>query len=148
MLDPAAAILVSFLIGYMGYDILTEAIEGLMDASIPRQERRQMSRLICRVPGVQSISFLRTRRIGQKIWTDVGIVVSSSITLAQGNAIAGESRNTLLRNFSQMEDCVVYLDTEPALTKKRTLLDAMKDLMGKKRQRKGRRKGGSGKFSV
>ena len=104
-----------------------------MDASISRRERKRISRLARSVPGVQGISFLKTRRIGQKVWADVGIVVPSSITLAQGDTIAQEVQNTLLRNFIQMQDSVVYLEADGSRSKRRRLFGNVPALFGKMR---------------
>jgi len=74
------------------------------------EERREIALVVLRVPGVQGISFFKTRRIGQKTWVDVGIAVSSQLTLDAGDRVASEVRNALMRNQSRLQDAIVYLE--------------------------------------
>jgi cation diffusion facilitator family transporter len=130
ILDPLAAIAVSLLIGHMGCKIFGEAGAGLMDASIGENQRKEIRRAVLSVPGVDKIAYLRTRRTGQRTWADVGIVVPSVISLYEGDAVAQEVRNSLMRNFPQMQDCVVYLgNDQPAGRKKQGLLGAIASLL-------------------
>jgi len=122
LLDPMAAIVVSLLIGRMGMEILSESSTGLMDGSIDKAGRIKIRKLAKAVPGVQKVAFLRTRRIGQKIWADLGIEVRPSLTLNQGDRIAQEVRNSLMRSHPKMEDAVVYLNTVPRRNRKRGAL--------------------------
>ena len=128
-LDPLAAVAVSLLIGRMGCEILSDAGAGLMDASVDENQRNDIRRRILSVPGAEKIAYLRTRRIGQKIWADVGIVVPSNLSLNEGDAVAQEVRNSLMRSLPQMEDSVVYLGGDQrAGRKKRGLLGAIASL--------------------
>lgn len=117
--DPLAAIAVAACIAYMGYQIFHESASGLMDAAIGKEDRDVIRRLVRSVPGVQRLAFLRTRRIGQKIWADVGIKVSPTLTLDEADSVAHEVRNALMRRFPRMQDAVVYLESEPAFPEKR-----------------------------
>ncbi len=113
ILDPVAAIVVSLLIGRMGWEILREAGTGLMDGSIEKGRRARMRNLVGAVPGVRNVAFLRTRSIGQKIWADLGIEVSPRLTLFEADRIAQEVQNCLMRNYPEMQEAVVYLNSEP-----------------------------------
>ena len=115
ILDPLAAIGVSLLIGRMGWQILTESGTGLMDGSIEKDRRMRMRNLVGSVPGVKKVAFLRTRRIGQKTWADLGIEVSPRLSLYEGDRIAQDVQNSLMRNYPEMQEAVVYLNSEPDL---------------------------------
>jgi cation diffusion facilitator family transporter len=117
-LDPLAAIAVSLLIIYMGSQIMRDSGSGLMDSSIDKNERQAIRRFTRSIPGVREIAYLKTRRIGQKIWADVGVVVAQSTTLNEGDRVAHEVRNCLMRNFPHMQDAVVYLDSDRERTAK------------------------------
>ncbi len=119
MLDPLAAMVVSLLIGRMGLEILSEASAGLMDGAIDKEHRLQIRRKARAVDGVEKVKSLRTRRIGQKIWVDIGILVSPKITLSEGDRIAHEVRNSLMRNNPEMQDATVYLNSALPGRKKR-----------------------------
>ncbi len=114
ILDPTAAIVVSLLIGRMGWEIMREAGSGLMDGSIEKERRAQMRRLVGTIPDVQKVIFLRTRSIGQKTWADLGIEVSPSLNLDEGDRIAQEVQNSLMRNYPEMQEAVVYLNSGSA----------------------------------
>ncbi len=125
ILDPLAAIVVSLLIGRMGLEILSEAGAGLMDGSIEKGRRTNIRGLARAVPGVREVAFLRTRRIGQKIWADLGIEVSPALSLAEGDRIAHEIRNSLMRRYPEMQDAVVYLNSAPGMSPRRDLLKGL-----------------------
>lgn len=114
IMDPVAAIGVSLLIGRMGWEIMREAGAGLMDGSIEKGRRAQMRRLVGSMPNVQKVVFLRTRSIGQKTWADLGIEVSPSLSLDEGDRIAQEVQNSLMRNYPEMQEAVVYLNSGSA----------------------------------
>lgn len=120
--DPLAAVVVSLLIGRMGIEILVEASAGLMDSSVEKNTRKEMRGIARDVEGVQKVAFLKTRRIGQKIWADLGIDVRPSIALNKGDRIAREVRNALMRHYPNLQDAVVYLDTGPRTPGRRTFL--------------------------
>lgn len=131
-LDPLAAIVVSILIGRMGLEIMRDASSGLMDGSIEKPQRQKICRLTLAVPGVEEVAFLKTRRIGQKIWVDLGIIVPSMVSLNKGNRIAYEVRNCLIRHYPEMQEVVVYLNSEPITSRRRWLLSKMALLLRKK----------------
>lgn len=122
LLDPLAAIAVSLLIGRMGLEIMSEAGAGLMDSSIEKERRAKIRRLASAVAGVQKVAFLKTRRIGQRIWADMAIVVPPTATLNEGDRIAHEVRNCLMRRYPEMQDAVVYLSSGPSNARGRGLL--------------------------
>jgi cation diffusion facilitator family transporter len=131
LMDPLAAVAVSLLIGRIGIGIFRESGSGLMDASITRDNRGKIRQLAYSVRGVEDVAFLRTRKIGQKIWADLGIIVPP-ITLAEADKIAHEVRNLLMRKFPEMQDAVVYLNCESdAVTTKFRRLRKMVSLFGK-----------------
>ncbi len=109
-LDRLAALFVAFMIARMGLEIFHEAGTGLMDGSMSSEDRTEVRRLIRSMPGVERISSLRTRRIGQKTWVDVGIEVPPEVSLEDADRIAHDVRNAILRKFDNTENAVVYLD--------------------------------------
>jgi cation diffusion facilitator family transporter len=113
ILDSIAAILVSLVVAYIGLRILKDATDGLMDCSAPQPERMSMLRRAARVPGVQSVSLLKTRQIGQLFWVDICIVVPGSVTLYEAELVAREVRGDLMRNFPFLQEAVVYFDHFP-----------------------------------
>lgn len=120
-LDPVAAILVAVLIAHMGYEIFHEAATGLMDGSVKQADQRRIQRLARSIAGVERVAFLKTRRIGQKTWADVGVAVSPTLSLKQADRIVNEVRNALMRKFEELQDAVVYLNThEPVAPEKPT----------------------------
>ncbi|HIJ66239.1 MAG TPA: cation transporter [Candidatus Hydrogenedentes bacterium] len=129
-LDPVAAILVSLLIARMGYEILRDSSAGLMDGAIEKDDRKRIRALAGSVRGVQRVAFLKTRRIGQKTWADLGIEVQPTFTLDEADRIAHEVRNSLMRNFPEMEDAVVYLDSERAGRERRGPLSRLAGRFG------------------
>ncbi len=100
-LDPLAAIGVGLVIIKVSYEILSEAYSGLMDTALPKKDRDNILRLAKQAGGDITVTYLKTRRAGQKIWIDMGVRLDPLLSVSEGYKIREEIREML---FLKMEN--------------------------------------------
>lgn len=111
-LDPAAAIFVGIIIIKIAIDIITEAFRGLMDASISEQKKKEIIKIARQVKGVRKIVSLKARRMGQKLWVDMVIRVSSASTVDKGYEIEEKVREYLVLKMENIEGVQIEVVTK------------------------------------
>jgi cation diffusion facilitator family transporter len=110
-MDRLGAVFVGLLIGKISFSLITENYKGLMDVSVERDTIHRLRQIVLSVPGVKSISYLKARQLGQKIWVDLQIAVGSRKTLGEANKISQEVRTALIRNTGSIDN--VQVSTKP-----------------------------------
>ncbi|MSP06715.1 MAG: cation transporter [Candidatus Fonsibacter sp.] len=96
--DLIAAIIVGLMILKMGWTFSYAAIHALTDKAADIDEVDKIKKTILDTPGVINVHDLRTRQVGDGIIADVHIEVKSTLTVAEGHAIAVEARNRVMSN--------------------------------------------------
>lgn len=111
-LDPLAGIVVAFMIGKAGYDILREAIADLMDTGLSKEEIKKYEGMVLEVPGVVNVHDLRTRRAGGSVFMDLHLLVNPEASVSEGHHIGESVRQRLIHEIEDIEDVLVHIDTE------------------------------------
>lgn len=109
-LDPIAGIIVSMLVLKVGIDILKTSANELMDYSVPKEEEIKMKEILLNTKGVNSITSLKTRRHGPKVYVDLAICVDPMITVLEGHEIAHRAEDTIKEQLENIKGVSVHLD--------------------------------------
>lgn len=112
ILDPVAAIVVSFFIIKSGYDIMRPSVSELLEASLPEEQEREIRRLVEDIPGIVSVHNLRTRRIGNAIAIDLHAKMDGSMTLTEAHRLATKAEKAIRRRFGS--GSIINIHMEPA----------------------------------
>jgi cation diffusion facilitator family transporter len=99
-LDPAVALLVAVNIVRTGWQLMRRSTAGLMDASLPEAELRQIAQILERYRQ-QGLGFhaLRTRRAGRRSFVTLHILVPGSWTVQQGHDMSERIEADLRHRF-------------------------------------------------
>lgn len=100
ILDPAAAILVSFLIVMMAWKLAAESVRELLEVSLPEEITEKAAEIIATTPGVITFHHLRTRNNGPLKIFDFHIKVDPEHTIVEAHAIATNVEDRLREEFS------------------------------------------------
>ena len=111
VLDPVAAIVVSFFIAKVAFSILKGSLDELLEHSLPASAEEEIKGIILSVDGVSSPHHLRTRRIGYGYAIDVHIRMDGSITLDEAHRRTSVVENLLKERFGA--GTIVSIHTEP-----------------------------------
>ncbi|MDE6417194.1 MAG: cation diffusion facilitator family transporter [Duncaniella sp.] len=116
ILDPIAAILVSMFIIKSGYDIMKPCIDELLEASLPESQERRIIEIVKSIEGINGVSKLRTRRIGNNIAIDLNAKMDGRQTLREAHSKASAAERSLKNEYGK--DTLVTIHMEPSSEKK------------------------------
>lgn len=86
VLDPAAAVIVSFFIMRVAVKLLIPCVEELLEKSLPAAVEKEILETILSVPGISSPHHLRTRRIGSYCAVEVHVRMDGAISLEESHS--------------------------------------------------------------
>jgi cation diffusion facilitator family transporter len=111
ILDPLLAIAVAINICWVGFYLLKETADGLMDSSLPVHERSAI-REILKIYQVQGIEFhaLLTRVAGSRNFVTFHVLVPGSWTIQQGHDLCEEIERKIM---STIQHTLVITHLEP-----------------------------------
>lgn len=113
ILDPVAAILVSFFILRVAFFISLDSLAELIETSLPKQQEREIIKLAESVDGVYYPHDLKTRKIGNDIAIDLHINVKRDLNIEDAHDITVELEKCLRNKYGQ--DTHISIHTEPLI---------------------------------
>lgn len=111
ILDPVAAVVVSFFIIKAGYDIMRPAVAELLESSLPEEEQQTIRNVVLSVAGIDALHHLRTRRIGNVIAIELHAKMDGSLNLERAHEIATEAERLLKNRYG--DSALVTIHMEP-----------------------------------
>ncbi|HPE59901.1 MAG TPA: cation diffusion facilitator family transporter [Thiolinea sp.] len=111
-LDPLAAMVVSGMILYMAGRMLLDSIMELLDTGLDPEKVSEINQFMAKLPGVENVHMLRTRRMGGEVFADAHIQVGEDISVSEGHHVAEYVMRHLKRQFPEMADVTVHIDPE------------------------------------
>jgi len=110
ILDPLAAVIVSFFIFKVAYDITIFNIQELLEVSLPNSEKELIINHVKSVDGAFNPHRLRTRRIGGYWAIDMHIEVERHLTVVEAHQIADTVENKIRKEFGESTSVIVHVD--------------------------------------
>jgi cation diffusion facilitator family transporter len=110
-LDPIAAVVVAVIIVKVSIRGIREAVTGLMDHNVPTETDQALRRAVAGQEGVRGLRYLRARNLGNKIWVDLGVIVSPQNTVSECEEIGERLRAAICAGVTGVEH--VQVDYEP-----------------------------------
>jgi len=111
-LDGIAAIGVALMIAKIGWDLLSESMQELVDTSLEPERVEAIRKCILNVDGVDTLHVLRTRRMGSEALVDVHIQVNPKLSVSEGHYISETVRTTVINQIDEVTDVMVHIDPE------------------------------------
>lgn len=110
VLDPVAALMVSFFIFRIAFSISYTSINELIEASLSRGEKERILGAIRAVPGAENPHSMKTRKIGNKVAIDVHIEVKKSLNVARAHDISTEVERKLKDMLGEESFITVHVE--------------------------------------
>ena len=111
VLDPVAAVIVSFFIIKVAFQLLVPCVEELLEKSLPDEMEKEIEQTLLSFPGVSEPHHLRTRRIGSYCAIEVHVRMDGNITLHESHETATAIEHKLKEIFGQ--GTLVTIHVEP-----------------------------------
>lgn len=102
-LDPIVALAIAGLLLRSVYGIVKDALQVLMDESLPDADEQQLAALITATPGVKGFHNLKTRQAGSKQFIQLHLDLDGQLPLKQAHAIGDEVEQSILQAFPRAE---------------------------------------------
>ncbi len=110
VLDPLAALVVSFFILRVAVPIVYESLNELLEASLEVETEEEICREICSVDGVLGYHRLKTRRLGPDIAVEVHIQVDPGLSICRAHDISTAVENRLGRRYGERTHISVHVE--------------------------------------
>jgi len=112
VLDPIAALIVSFFIVFVAIKISFSSLKELLEESLDEETNKHVMELIKKTPGVIDPHNLRTRKIGSNISVDIHIRVKRDLTIVETHEIATDLENRIRECYGQSSYISVHTEPE------------------------------------
>lgn len=109
--DIIGAVCIAILIAYYALPSLVHSVGELLDRGMSSSHIDKICEAIHQVDGVVDHHFLRSRRMAEKGYVDVHVVVSPKISVSEGHYI-GDQVGDVLLSFTDIIDVTVHIDAE------------------------------------
>ena len=117
-LDTLVALFETLHLMYLGFDVFSDAVKGLMDRSLEQTDREQMAGVIAKVGGVEQLKQLRTRLVGQEIFADIIIAVDAELSVSEAYKIIEAVKAAIFRRFVHIGSLQVSAEASDKDTEK------------------------------
>lgn len=101
VLDPVAAVVVSFFIMKVSVRLLIPCVDELLEKSLPEDVEKEIEQTVLSFPGVSQPHHLRTRRIGNYYAIELHVRMDGKITLEEVHSTATAIENKLKEMFGK-----------------------------------------------
>lgn len=101
VLDPIAAVVVSFFIMKVSVQLLIPCVDELLEKSLPDDVEKEIEQTVLSFPGVSQPHHLRTRRIGSYYAIEIHVRMDGKITLEEAHGTATTIENKLKEMFGK-----------------------------------------------
>ena len=110
ILDSFAALLVSFFIVKVGFDIIKDTLKEFIDTAPPPEILDRIRGCALSVEGVLDIHDLRVRTSGGLYQMETHIVVDGRLSITEAHKIAKEVENCLHEELDDLDRVIVHMD--------------------------------------
>lgn len=108
IMEPLACLVICLCILKVGYDILKDAVENMLDASCGADFDRKVRDLICAQSGVKGLDLLQSRKFGSRIYIDAEISVDGSLSLNEAHEIAQQAHDAVEEHFPNVSHIMIH----------------------------------------
>ncbi|MHC1719151.1 MAG: cation diffusion facilitator family transporter [Clostridiaceae bacterium] len=110
IMDPLAGAVVALFILKMGWDIIVDAVNQIMDKSPGDQIVLKVKDIILNTPGVKDAHDIRVRQSGPYYLVSFDICVDCSMNLTEAHVICEDVRGNIFNEMDQIYEVRVHID--------------------------------------
>lgn len=99
ILDPIASLVLAIFIIIPAIRLFRPAFGEMMERSLPKLEVDKAENIIGKVEGVDSVRYLRTRRVGHHLVFDAGVKLDKNLTVEEAERIEDKIKTDLENAF-------------------------------------------------
>jgi len=96
ILDPIAAIFVGLVITHSGYEVISEAVKGMMDTDVEPREKERIIETVLGIKGVREVSGFKAHKSGQKFILNLKVGVDFRTGIKKAKKITDEVKKSVM----------------------------------------------------
>ncbi|PRX29432.1 cation diffusion facilitator family transporter [Orenia metallireducens] len=112
VLDPLAGLVVALFIIKLGFEVLLDAIDELMDAVPSQDKMEEIKDQIESLDNIIDIGDIKLRSYGPRFFVDLEVVVADDLTVVEGHKVAVKVRDKIKELHPSVEEVLVHIDPE------------------------------------
>lgn len=109
VLDPICSLIICLIIVKSAIEIFMNAVKGLLDVSCDENLRNEIIDIIEDFDEVKSISKLKTRMFGNRVYIDADVALDGEKTLKEANSIAIQLHDTIEDRLHIVKHCNIHV---------------------------------------
>ena len=110
ILDPLAAIVVSFYICKSGYDIIKPSVDELLEKSLPLSTEKEIREILKSIEGIEGVHNLKTRKIGNRIAIEAHTEMDGKISLEEAHEIATSAEKAIKKKYGNKTHVGIHME--------------------------------------
>ena len=110
ILDPAAALLVSFFIVKVSIQLMKPCLDELMEKSLPEEIENEIEKIVDSFDGVSQIHNLRTRKIGNNYAIEFHARMNGDISLSEAHETITRIENKLKEQHGNKTHVIIHVE--------------------------------------
>ena len=110
IMDPIASLIICALILKVAFEIISDAIDKMLDTSCGKDTESKLKAFVEEQPGVMHVDLLHTRQFGNKIYVDLEIAVQKDTSLIEAHAIAERVHSNLEQSFPNIKHAMIHVN--------------------------------------
>lgn len=110
VMDPIAGGLVALFILKMGYDIIKDAANQIMDKSAEKEKLDKIKEAVMSTQGVRDTHDIRVRQSGPFYLVDLDICVDSNVSITEAHDICDVARSNVYKAIDKIKEVRVHVD--------------------------------------
>lgn len=108
VLEPVACVVICVFILKVAYDIIKDAVNGMLDTSCGEAFEAELSDFIRAQEGVIAVDSLHTRKFGSKIYIDAEISVDGGLDLFNAHTIAENVHSAVELRYPAIKHIMIH----------------------------------------
>jgi len=111
ILDPLAAVIVSFFIFWVAWKIAARSANELLEGSLPKKEEEELRALVRSIEGCTGAHELKARMVGNALVVDMHLYVDGELSVRDGHDVATRVEKALKKKYGR--DTITTVHVEP-----------------------------------
>ncbi len=108
VLDSVACVIISLCILKVGFDILRDSVEKMLDTSCGEEFEDEVAGFISCLPGVAGLDVLRSRKFGEKVYIDAEISVDGNLRFRDAHEIAEQVHSAVEQRYPSIKHIMIH----------------------------------------
>ncbi|MDO5571364.1 MAG: cation diffusion facilitator family transporter [Bacteroidales bacterium] len=110
VLDPIAAVIVSFFIMKVAVRLMAPSMNDLLEKSLPENIQTEIINIISSIPEIKDPHNLRTRRIGNDFAIEVHVRVNPEMRVSDAHKISRDAENMLREKYGPNTHVAIHIE--------------------------------------